>query len=155
MRRVPIPTYQAIMLPLPQLASGGAAHHVKVVVEELAAHFQLSADERAQLQPKGKQLLFSNRVQWALTYLKHSGLLEATGRARFRITPRGEDVLRERPLALDNAYLSRFPEFVAFVSSGTGRSSRQPASGGSMTPPAPFAAPGETPPPSVALPAEP
>lgn len=43
-----------------------------------------------------------------------AGLLETTGRARFRITERGLSVLQNNPTVINNDFLSRFPEFLQF-----------------------------------------
>lgn len=52
--------------------------------------------------------------QRALTYLKHAGLLIGTRRRFFKITQRGEYVLKENPNKIDDKFLSQFPEFVEF-----------------------------------------
>src|SRR5262249_27846314 len=44
--------------------------------------------------------------------------LESTGRGKFRITERGRDVLRSNPSRIDNKLLSKFPEFIAFITPG-------------------------------------
>jgi restriction system protein len=89
---------------------------VSQAVESLADHFDLSDDDRRELLPSGRQHRFNNRVAWAISYLKKSGLLEPTRRSHFRITKRGVDVLGESPARIDIGYLERYPEFVAFRS---------------------------------------
>src|SRR5439155_5895538 len=59
-------------------------------------------------------LTMNNRVAWARVYLGKAGLLETAGRGVLRITPRGLEVLGERPNRIDVRFLERFPEFVAF-----------------------------------------
>lgn len=46
--------------------------------------------------------------------MKKAGLIEDTGRGRFRITSRGRDVLKKKPASINMKYLERFPEFQAF-----------------------------------------
>ncbi len=84
-----VPDYQAIMLPLLQLAADGKDHTFRDTVEELAARFGLSSEERAEMLPSGKQATFDNRVGWARTYLAKAMLLESPKRVLFRITNRG------------------------------------------------------------------
>jgi restriction system protein len=60
---------------------------VRDCIRALADKLGLSQDERTELLPSGKQAVFANRVHWAKTYLIHAGLLEATRRAHFRVTP--------------------------------------------------------------------
>jgi restriction system protein len=55
-----------------------------------------------------------NRVAWTKTFLGKAGVIEATGRARFRIAKRGLDLLATNPARIDNRTLSQFPEFQAF-----------------------------------------
>jgi restriction system protein len=66
--------------------------------------------------PSGQSTIFENRVGWARTYLKKAGLIEPALRGQYRITPRGLDVLKSKPLKIDVALLRRFPEFVEFIS---------------------------------------
>jgi restriction system protein len=109
-----IPDYQSIMLPLLRLAGDGREHHKPDVVEMLAVEFKLTDGEKAEGLPSGTQLKFDNRVGWAKTYLTKAGLLESTGRGRFKITARGQDILKAPPKQIDNRYLSSIPEFLDF-----------------------------------------
>jgi restriction system protein len=110
-----IPGFQTLLLPALRLSSDGQEHASRDLVEVLADAYQLTADERAQLLPSGLELLFNNRVHWALTYLRQARLLETTRRGFVRITPRGQDLLAEDLTQLDVRSLRRFPEFVAFL----------------------------------------
>jgi restriction system protein len=126
-----VPDFQTVMLPLLRLAGDRKEHSVGEAVETLAGHFKLSDDERRELLPSGRQARFNNRVAWAVSYLKKSGLLEATRRSHFRVTDRGVGVLGEQPARVDMKYLERYPEFVEFrtrqsVSDDGGRSSAAP-----------------------------
>ncbi len=57
-----IPTFLEVMLPFLELTSDGAEHQLQQTISELADHFGLSAEERAQLLPSGFQATFTNRV---------------------------------------------------------------------------------------------
>lgn len=109
-----IPDYQSCMLPLLKLVADGNEHSLREVVELLAGVFQLTEAERAELLPSGGQQVFHNRIGWARSYLKKAGLLDAPRRGRFRITPRGLDVLAGQPVRIDVRFLEQFPEFVQF-----------------------------------------
>jgi restriction system protein len=102
------------MLPLLQLAADGTDHSLRTTIDELAEVFHLTSDERQVLLPSGRQATFDNRIGWARTYLTKAGLLEKTGRGRFRITDRGRECVAQRPATLNVKYLERFPEFVTF-----------------------------------------
>jgi restriction system protein len=111
-----IPDFQRIMLPLLRLAKDRREHTLREAIESLAEMFQLTPAERKELLPSGRQPTFENRVGWANTYLKKAGLLESTGRGRFRMTDRGRDVLEGEPSAIDIGFLEQYPEFVDFRS---------------------------------------
>jgi restriction system protein len=109
-----VPDYQTVMLPLLRFSGDRKEHSTREAIDALATVFGLTDAERNELLPSGQQTTFSNRVQWAVTYLKKAGLLEATRRAHFQITERGSAVLRDDPARIDVKYLDRFPEFVEF-----------------------------------------
>jgi restriction system protein len=113
-----IPDYQTLMVPVLKVAGDGQEHRIGDVINRLARDFGLTEEERQQILPSGKQATFANRVGWARTYLVQAGLLEATKRAHFRITDRGEKALAEGPPRIDNEYLSQFAEFVQFKERG-------------------------------------
>ena len=109
-----IPDFEKIMLPLLRFIADGQEHTLREAIDGLASEFGLSAEEREALLPSGKQATFDNRVGWARTYMKKAGLVESTGRGRFRVTDRGQKVLVSSPSAIDVDFLMQFPEFAAF-----------------------------------------
>ena len=109
-----VPDYQTLMLPVLQVAEDGVEHTIAEVVEILANAFELTESDRSELLPSGRQFRFDNRVHWARSYLKQAGLLESTGRGKFRITERGMQVLTSKPSHINQAYLQQFPEFLEF-----------------------------------------
>jgi restriction system protein len=110
-----IPDYQTLMRPVLECAASGEAR-ISDVVEHLANKFGLTPEERAAILPSGKQTRFANRVNWAKSYLKQGGLVEITGRGRFRITERGRAALSDKTAIVNNAYLTQFEEFQSFKS---------------------------------------
>lgn len=109
-----VPDYQIIMRPLMDFASDRAEHTSSEAVEVLAEKFVLSTDDRRELIPSGQEAKFDNRVGWAITYLKKAGILERTGRARFRITDRGIALLKSHQGPITSKVLEQFPEFLEF-----------------------------------------
>jgi restriction system protein len=110
-----IPDYQSVMLPLLRFArekndetSTGEA------VEVLAKEFGLTDEDLKEMLPSGIQSTFVNRVGWASTYMKKAGLLEATRRGYYRITPRGQELLKKQPKAINVKLLKQYPEFLEF-----------------------------------------
>jgi len=117
-----IPDFQAIMLPLLKLLEDGKERTMQECVQNLADHFGLTAEERAQRLQSG-QPVFANRVSWARAHLKKAGLLETPRRGTVRITDRGKDVLAENPSRINMNFLMRFEEYREF------RSGRSPDQG--------------------------
>jgi restriction system protein len=109
-----IPDYQTTMLPLLRLAADGAEHRFRDSVEQLAAEFNLTDDERGEMLPSGTAPLFDNRVGWARTYLKQAGLLQSPKRGVLRITDRGRAILARNPTKIGVEDLDQFDEFRAF-----------------------------------------
>src|SRR5438034_5912378 len=111
---MPIPDYQATMLPLLRFAGDGAEHSLRDAIESLAGEFKLSDEERRELLPSGQQFVFGNRVGWARTYMKKAGLLRTTRRGFFQITDRGKNALRQKPARIDAKFLDQYQEFREF-----------------------------------------
>lgn len=111
---MPIPGYQEFMLPLLRLAEDGKEHRLDEAMELLSKKLGINEEDQAVLLPSGTQTRYYNRVTWAVTYLTKSLLLQKTARGRFRIAPRGIDVLKTNPSSIDNTLLAQFAEYAAF-----------------------------------------
>ncbi len=111
---VTIPDYQAVMLPLLNLAADGKEHRFRDAIEELAVYFNLTENERKELLPSGSQATFDNPVGWARTYMKKAGLLESPKRGYFKITDRGMQALGKKPETINVKFLEQYPEFLEF-----------------------------------------
>jgi len=109
-----IPDYQSCMLPLLEFLGDQNEHSLRETIDHLATYFKLTTDELKQLLPSGQQAVFDNRVTWARTYLKQAGLLEPTRRGYFQITPRGLEVLKQKPEKINVKFLEQFKEFRDF-----------------------------------------
>ena len=108
-----IPTFQAVMRPLLELAAAGNELRTSEAVGVLADQFHLTKDEREELLPSGRQRRFNNRVAWATAYFRATGLFVSPGRGRYTITERGRQAIASGQ-QIDLKYLSQFPEFAAF-----------------------------------------
>jgi restriction system protein len=109
-----IPDYQTIMRPLLAFAADGTEKNIRAAFDALADEFHLTPEERQQLLPSGKQVLFENRVHWARTYLDKAGAIHRTRRSHFEITERGLRLLAENPTRISSASLRQFAEFQDF-----------------------------------------
>ncbi|RJR07139.1 restriction endonuclease [Candidatus Parcubacteria bacterium] len=106
-----IPEYQSYMKPVMEIAADKKEHTVREVYDEMEKLFKLTDKDLKELLPSGKQTYFTNRIGWALTYLKKAKLLESTGRGKFKITERGLNVIKNKPAEINKKFLLQFPEF--------------------------------------------
>jgi restriction system protein len=109
-----VPGYQDLMLPLLKLAADGNEHKTSDAMEALAQQLGVTEQEQELMLPSGSQTRYYNRLTWAVTYLTKSLLLDKTGRGKFKIAPRGLQVLQQNPPRINNALLEQFAEYKAF-----------------------------------------
>ncbi|MFH2107775.1 MAG: restriction endonuclease [Chrysiogenia bacterium] len=127
-----VPDYQSLMLPVLRFAgkkndetSTGEA------VEALAKELNLTDEDMKEMLPSGIQSTLVNRVSWVATYMKKAGLLEATRRGYFKITSRGQDLLKKQPKVINVKLLRQYPEFIEFQQlKGTRRGEKVSSSDG-------------------------
>lgn len=112
-----IPKYHEFMKPVLSLLGDTISHKRTEMYEKLADQFQLTEEEKEEWLPSGKQLVYKNRIGWALTYLKKANLIDAPTRATYLITELGKEVLEENPEMIDQDYLKRFDGFNSFIKS--------------------------------------
>ncbi|KMO18106.1 restriction endonuclease [Methylobacterium platani JCM 14648] len=111
---MPIPDYQSLMLPVLRIAAEGPERRVGEVAERIADDLGLSAAEREELLPSGRQRVLHNRIHWAKFYMGKAGLIAAPARGRFVATEAGHQLLSKSPARIDVALLLRVPAFRAF-----------------------------------------
>src|SRR5665213_3675904 len=109
-----VPGFQVLMRPLLVALSDGELRSQSELRDLVAADLGITAEDRAQLLPSGRQAIYSNRIGWALTYLVKSGLLTRPRRGYAQLTDRGRQVLGEHPSRVDLKVLAQFPEFEDF-----------------------------------------
>ena len=112
------------MLPVLEIVGDGAEYSLASVRDAIASQFHLTAEERAELLPSGRQRRFDNRVAWAKVYLDQAGLLVSMRRGYFRITDAGRALLAEKPAGIDASLLDRYESFREFRNA-----SRKPTDG--------------------------
>ena len=112
---MPVPDFQAVMLPFLQLLSDGQEWKMRDVVESLAGHFSLTDEEREEMLPSGQSKVFNNRVGWAKTHLKNAGLVDNPTRGKVRLSERGRQVLGQSPESIDMKFLRQFDGYRTFI----------------------------------------
>lgn len=108
-----IPDYQALMLPVLQVAVEGETR-VPIASEKIADNLGLSEEEREELLPSGKQAVLHNRIHWAKFYLSKAGLIESPSRGVFVASDEGRALLAELPERIDVDLLKSYPAFQEF-----------------------------------------
>lgn len=109
-----IPDYQSMMQPILAVAVDGRPYPVADLVAAMEDHFRLTPDERTALLPSGTQRTIANRVQWAVSYLSHAGLLDRVARGQVSITDRGRQLVNTGVARVDVKVLAQYPEFQEF-----------------------------------------
>ncbi len=89
-----VPGYQSYMTPMLELLSDGQSRHINDISDALAQYFHLSESDLGDMIPSGKKSRHVDRVGWAATYMKQSGLLMKPARGWYQLSERGFDVLR-------------------------------------------------------------
>lgn len=112
---MPIPDFQQFFTPVLKVAADDNVHTRRDIVGNVESMLGITEEDKRELLPSGKQSRFENRVQWAIQYLRRSGLLSNVSRGQYRISERGKTVLATGPAKLDVKFLRQFPEFLEFV----------------------------------------
>lgn len=111
---MPIPDFQALMLPLLKFSADGVNHTLGEARKNLASVFSLTPEEVEELLPSSRQRRFDNRVAWAKVYLEQADLLHSPKRGQFHITPEGTAFLTKNPEHISISVLDQFEKFRTF-----------------------------------------
>ena len=106
-----VPDFQSLMLPVLKVLAGGAETPISDVRERVAVAAGLTPEDVRELYASGKRV-FANRINWAVTYLKHAGLVERIRRGSYRLTAEGESLLAQAPPRVDFKSLRNYPAYV-------------------------------------------
>ena len=108
------PKFDEFLSPILNYCKDKQEHTLSETIDKMAMEFGMSEDQKNQLLPSGKRTYIYDRVEWAITYLVQAGLLERTGRSKFKISELGFYELSEMPVKITYPYLQKFPSFVKF-----------------------------------------
>ncbi len=123
-----VPKHDELMTPVVQQLSACEELSAKELRGRIAEALRLSPEDIAEILPSQTRTTLTNRIHWAVTYLKHAGLIEAPARGRYRLTARGSSALAESGGSITLEYLARFSEYRAFIGgSSSRRRKRAPA----------------------------
>jgi len=112
---MPIPGFEEFMLPILSFLSDGQEYQTKDIKKHLIDLYTITDEELKEMIKSGRTTVFLTRSSWAISYLKHTGLISSSKQGWYVITERGKKVLNEKPNKIDRAYLMQFPEYKSFV----------------------------------------
>ncbi|KUO62846.1 restriction endonuclease [bacterium BRH_c32] len=112
-----IPDFQSLMLPALKFMSSKEEKSTKEVVEHLVKEYKLTEAEIEELLPSRTQSRFTNRVYWAVSYLKMAGLIEKTRKGYYLITDNGVALLHRNPPIINLQLIKTIPAFIEHINS--------------------------------------
>ena len=114
-----VPNFYEFMKPFLVAIKDGNSYTLKEVRGVLSKEFNLTDEDLSQMLPSGTQTVFTNRVQWAGTYLTKAGLVDKPSRGVVEITNEGRKVLSDNPEIIDVEYLTKYESFREFQGAST------------------------------------
>jgi restriction system protein len=107
-----IPSVTDLLLPILKLSEKSELS-IRSAVEPIASEFSLGEADLAETIPSGQKKI-RNRISWALSFLRHAGLVQSVRRGRNAITDLGRDALKGKPAAIDIRFLVQYEGFRSF-----------------------------------------
>ncbi len=114
MNNIQIPKFDEFLAPILRYCSDGKEHSLLETIEKMASEFKLTDEQKNALMPNGMRTYLYDRVAWAITYLVEAGLLERTGRSKFKITDLGLSEIKNLPDKITYKYLEKFESYRKF-----------------------------------------
>jgi len=112
MSNISIPKFYEFLAPILKYCGDGKEHTLSETIDKMASEFRLTEDQKNALLPSGNRTYVYDRIAWTITYLVEAGLIERTGRSKFKITDLGLSELKVMPERISYSYLEKFPSFV-------------------------------------------
>ncbi len=109
-----VPTYEEFMLPVLMVLKNGNKKAKKDIFIAVSNETNLSEEQKEHTLPSQTMPTYINRIGWALTYLKKAGLISSPERAVYQITNEGLKVLDNKPVIINNKFLSQYSSFNDF-----------------------------------------
>ncbi|MFT8737104.1 MAG: restriction endonuclease [Zymomonas mobilis] len=108
-----VPSFSQLMLPVLRFAATGQKRMAEAEIA-IADELGLSATDRDEMLPSGRERLLHNRISWAKTYLTKAGLLNIPTRGQFTISKSGKQLLRTKPSEITVTTLKNYPPFIDY-----------------------------------------
>ena len=107
-----VPDFQSLMLPTLMALNDGSEVKISELRARVASTEGISSEDLREMLPSGGQSVFDNRVGWALTHMRHAGLVERVRRAVYRVTADGRGLLSRAPNRVDMGVLRESAMYV-------------------------------------------
>ena len=109
------PGFQEYMYPILDYLKNGDLRSKREIFEEMANRFQLTDELREEMLPSQSERTYTNRISWAVTYLKKAKLVCSPKRAHYTITQEGCSVVDNPSINyIDIRFLRQYKSFVEF-----------------------------------------
>lgn len=110
-----IPKFRDFLRPVLEVFSErGESTTTRSELVDLVKHKMSISDEDATERLESGGYRLRNRTDWAITYLKKANLIQSPSRGQFKITPTGQNFLKEHNGPFRGKDLLRFSGFQAF-----------------------------------------
>src|SRR5687767_15271479 len=106
-----VPDFEALMLPILRLLSEARDVSAAQLREHLIASMSLTQADLYEVTPLWRKQRLTNRMGWAMFYLRGAGLAESVSRGVYRITEQGQRLLASAPRRVDVSFLNQLPGF--------------------------------------------
>lgn len=101
------------MLPVLVYINDGNEHGRNEIIDNVSKNLKLSEEIKSEVINSGTTV-YVNRIGWALTYLKQSGLLNSPKRGIFTLTDEGKKFLMSNPKSMTEKDLEKFSGYLDF-----------------------------------------
>jgi hypothetical protein len=114
-----VPNFEEFILPVLKELADGEARKLQDIRTATIASFNFSEEDVNELTSSGKTTKVTDRVTWALTYLRQAGLIFNPEKAVSQITEDGKLLLENPPAIITRKYLvDNYEAFRAFSKRG-------------------------------------
>ena len=127
------PKWHEYMLPVMELMEDGKSRTRWEIIDAIALSSKLTPELMSERNPAG-DLRYANRIGWAITYLKQSGLIDSPSRANFHISNDGKKLMDTRPKSLTQKDLKKYPKYQEFMSRARKKTDETSTTESSSTP---------------------
>ncbi|AEJ41556.1 restriction endonuclease [Sulfobacillus acidophilus TPY] len=105
-----VPTLNELLPEFLSQLQDGQTYKMSTLIQTITDHLRLSDDDRHIVLKTGEPLI-ANRLWWINTHCYHAKLIERPNRGEVRLTPKGQQVLRER-IPLTMTWIRQQPEHI-------------------------------------------